>query len=125
MIRRIILTIVTVLLAVTYSSAVEMPKGHEKKTKALAENFIKCSKQGNYNKIYSSLRDIQKYQWKLEKEQVIQFHEDLNKAVQAECDRLGLGQDVKDSFKEVIESMFSMKLREDLEAASSNEASKE
>ena len=123
MIRKIALAIITIFLAISSASAVEMPDGHAKKTKALAENFIKHSRQGDYNKIYTSLRKIQKYQWKLEKEQIVQFYKDLHAAVQVECDRQGLSQDIKDSFKEVIDSMFSMKLREDLQTAASDETS--
>ena len=113
------------LLAVFTASAVEMPKGHELKTQKLAENFINCSKEGNYNKVYKSLRKIQKYQWQLEKEQIVQFYNDIHAAVQNECDRLGLNQEIKDNFRDVIDSMFSIKMREDLQAASSNEGSQE
>lgn len=123
--KRLIIGIVAVLTTATYLSAQEMPKGYEKKTKALAENFVECSREGNYNKVYHSLRKIQKYQLSLQKEQLVVFHEDLHTQVQSECDRLGLSQDIKDNFREVIESMFSMKLREDLEAASSNKASEQ
>lgn len=125
MMKQLINIFVAVLVTATCLSAQEMPKGYEKKTKALAENFVECSREGNYNKVYHSLRKIQKYQMTLQKEQLVIFHEDLHKEVQAECDRLELSQDIKDNFRDVIESMFSMKLREDLEAASSDKASEQ
>ena len=58
MIRKIALAIITIFVAISSASAVEMPEGHAKKTKALAENFIKHSRKGDYNKIYTSLRKI-------------------------------------------------------------------
>lgn len=59
------LLIIAGLLIATFSfnADAQKPKNYEKKTSQLADNLVKCSKEGNYNKTYNALRDIQKYEY--------------------------------------------------------------
>ena len=89
----------------------QMPKGYEKKTQALAENFVKCSKEGDYNKTYKALRDIQKYEFRLQKEELVTFYSDIHKAVSESCDRYGIGEEGKDQMWNIIDALFSDELK--------------
>ena len=106
--------IFTVLLfaLMCLSTAAQMPKGYEKKTTKLAENLVKCSKEGNYNKTYKALRDIQKYEFRLQKEQLVAFYSDLHENVSEACDKYGIDEDGKKSMWTIVDALFSDKLKE-------------
>ena len=72
------------------SAEAQLPKGYEAKTVKLAENLVKSSRGGNYNKTYKALRNIQKYEFRLQKEQLVTFYSDIHEAVSQACDRHGI-----------------------------------
>mgnify|MGYP003466018740 CR=1 FL=1 len=90
----------------------QYPKGYEAKTEKLAENFVKSSMSGNYNKTYQALRSIQKYEYRLTKEQLVAFYHDIHEAVAVSCDRHGIDSRGKDEMKVVIDALFSDELKE-------------
>ena len=80
----------TIALSLFFITAgAQGPEGYEDKTAKLADNFVKCSKEGNYNKTYKALRKIQKYEFRLDKDQLVTFYSDLHEAVCDACDRYG------------------------------------
>lgn len=87
-------------------------KSYDSKTKALAGHFVECSRSGNYNKTYLALRKIQKYQWKLEKEDLKEFYFGIHQAVADACDEQGISGDGKEEMRIVIDAMFSDELKE-------------
>lgn len=87
-------------------------KSYDSKTKDLAGHFVECSRSGNYNKTYLALRKIQKYQWKLEKEDLKEFYFGIHQAVADACDEQGISGEGKEEMRIVIDAMFSDELKE-------------
>ena len=96
------------------SAGAQLPKGYEAKTAKLAENLVKSSKEGNFDKTYKALRDIQKYEFRLQKEELVTFYSDIHEAVSEACGRHGLDEKGKIEMKAVIDALFSDKLKEEL-----------
>ena len=94
------------------SAAAQMPKGYEKKTAKLAENLVKCSKEGNYNKTYKALREIQKYEFRLQKEQLVTFYSDIHEEVSEACEKYGIDEKGKQDMWTIVDALFSDKLKE-------------
>lgn len=86
-------------------------KSYSSKTKALAEHFVECSRSGNYNKTYLALRKIQKHQWKLDKEDLMEFYGDIHAAVADACDAQGIDKTGKEEMWIIIDAMFSDELK--------------
>lgn len=107
--KKILAVIVFAMLCI--GAEAQMPKGYEKKTAALAENLVKCSKGGDYNKTYKALRDIQKYEFRLQKEELVTFYSDIHKAVSESCDRHGIGEEGKGQMWTIIDALFSDELK--------------
>ncbi len=94
------------------SAGAQLPKGYEEKTVKLAENLVKCSKGGNYNKTYHALRKIQKYEFRLQKDQLVTFYADIHEAVAEACEKYGIDENGKNEMKVIIDALFSDKLKE-------------
>lgn len=94
------------------SAAAQFPKGYEAKTARLAENLVKSSREGNYNKTYKALRDIQKYEFRLQKDQLVTFYIDIHEAVSQACDRHGVDEKGKNEMNVIIDALFSDNLKE-------------
>lgn len=94
------------------SAEAQLPKGYEAKTVKLAENLVKSSKEGNYNKTYKALRNIQKYEFRLQKEQLVTFYSDIHEAVSQACNRHGIDEKGKNEMKVIIDALFSDNLKE-------------
>ena len=104
--------LVIIVFALTCSIAhAEFPKGYKEKTAKLAENLVKCSKEGNYNKTYNALRKIQKYEYRLQKDELIVFYSDIHEVVAAACDRQGIDEKGKNEMKVIIDALFSDELK--------------
>ena len=102
---------IIVLSIFCLSAQAQFPKGYEAKTARLAENLVKNSKEGSYNKTYNALRNIQKYQYRLDKDQLIAFYSDIHEAVAQACDRNGIDEKGKDEMRVVIDALFSDELK--------------
>ena len=102
---------IIVLSIFCLSAQAQFPKGYEAKTARLAENFVRSSKEGSYNKTYNALRNIQKYQYRLDKDQLIAFYSDIHEAVAQACDRNGIDEKGKDEMRVVIDALFSDELK--------------
>lgn len=112
--KRIIMTLLMAAISVSAFDAQALPKGYEAKTARLAEKLVKCSKTGNYNKTYQALRNIQRYEYRLQsKEELIMFYNDIHDAVEQECDRQGIDAKGKAEMRVIVDSMFSDKLKEE------------
>ena len=94
------------------SAGAQLPKGYEAKTVKLAENLVKSSKEGSYIKTYSALRKIQKYEFRLQKNQLVTFYSDIHHAVSQACDRHGIDEKGKQEMKMIIDALFSDNLKE-------------
>ena len=90
----------------------QAPKGYESKTAKLAENLVKSSKEGSYNKTYQALRKIQKYEFRLQKDQLVAFYSDIHEAVAEACDRHGIDEKGKNEMKVIVDALFSDNLKE-------------
>lgn len=91
-----------------------LPKGYEAKTAKLAERLVESSVTGNYNKTYQALRNIQRYEYRLQsKEELMRFYNDIHNAVAGECDRKGIDAEGKAEMKAIVDALFSEKLREE------------
>ena len=108
--KKILTAIVFAMMCL--SAAAQMPKGYEKKTAKLAENLVKCSKDGNYNKTYKALRDIQKYEFRLQKEQLVTFYSDIHEEVSEACEKYGIDEKGKEDMWTIVDALFSDKLKE-------------
>ena len=105
----------TIALSLFFITAgAQGPEGYEDKTAKLADNFVKCSKEGNYNKTYKALRKIQKYEFRLDKDQLVTFYSDLHEAVCDACDRYRIDDDGKNEMKIIIDALFSDNLKESI-----------
>lgn len=94
------------------SASAQMPRGYEGKTERLAENLVKSSRSGSYNKTYHALRKIQKYEFRLQKDQLVTFYADLHAAVAEACDRYEIDEKGKNEMKVIIDALFSDNLKE-------------
>ena len=94
------------------SAGAQLPKRYEEKTVKLAENLVKSSKGGNYSKTYHALRQIQKYEYRLQKDQLVTFYSDIHSAVSQACDRYGIDEKGKNEMKVIIDALFSDNLKE-------------
>lgn len=110
--KRIILLIIT--LSMTISAAAQLPEGYDNKTAKLAENLVKASKKGSYNKTYNALRNIQKYEYRLDKEQLVRFYTDLHMAVDKACDTHGIEKEGKEEMRIIIDALFSDDLKSEI-----------
>lgn len=111
------LLIIAGLLIATFSfnADAQKPKNYEKKTSQLADNLVKCSKEGNYNKTYNALRDIQKYEYKLQKEDLVQFYKDFHKAVDNACNKYGIDEQGTAEMYTIVDALFSDELKKAVE----------
>lgn len=112
--KRLLLTIIVAVSCL--NAAAQLPKGYESKTARLAENLVNCSRKGNYNKTYHALRKIQKYEYRLDKDQLISFYSDIHDAVLRECIRQGLDENAQAEMKIIIDALFSDGLKEAVKA---------
>ena len=110
--KRILAIIVSTMFCICAHA--QFPKGYEAKTDRLAENFVKSSMSGNYNKTYQALRNIQKYEYRLTKDQLIAFYSDIHAAVAEACDRNGIDSKGKEEMKVIIDALFSDELKENI-----------
>lgn len=110
--KRVLIFITAVFFAITASA--QMPKGYEVKTERLAKNLVKCSKQGKYNKTYKALRNIQRYEYRLTKEQLFVFYEDIHSEVYKACNEYGLDETGKAEMKVIIDALFSDELKNEV-----------
>lgn len=108
--KRLLLTLI--IAASCFNAAAQLPKGYESKTARLAENLVTCSRKGNYNRTYHALRKIQKYEYRLNKDQLMIFYSDIHEAVLNECVRQGLDADSQAEMKMIIDALFSDGLKE-------------
>lgn len=108
-----ILAIIAFAMLCTIADA-QFPKGYEAKTVKLAENLVKSSKEGNYNKTYKALRSIQKYEFRLQKEQLVVFYSDIHEAVSDACDKHGIDENGKKEMEVIIDALFSDRLKESI-----------
>ena len=110
--KRIILLIISLSMAL--SAAAQLPKGYENKTEKRAENLVKASKEGNYNKTYNALRKIQRYEYRLDKEQLVKFYTDLHMAVDKACETHGIETEGKEEMRIIIDALFSDDLKSEI-----------
>ena len=94
------------------SAEAQLPKGYEAKTVKLAENLVKSSREGNYNKTYKALRNIQKYEFRLQKEQLVTFYSDIHEGVSEACEKYGIDEEGKETMWAIVDALFSDKLKE-------------
>lgn len=105
--------LMTFLLAVFLTGSQEdLPRGYETKTERLAENLVRCSKDGSYNRTYKALRKIQKYEFRLDKEELVRFYSDIHESVKKECIRQGLDEDAQEQMRIIIDALFSDELKQ-------------
>lgn len=107
--RRFISIIVASLSVL--SATAQIPAGYETKIVRLAEELVKCSKEGNYNRTYKSLRNIQKYEYRLEKNQLVRFYSDIHDSVERACDKYGIDSTGKHEMKIIVDALFSDELK--------------
>ena len=112
--KRIIITLLAILLSASFDASAQqpLPRGYEEKTVKLAENLVRHSKSGNYNKTYHALRQIQRYEWRLDKEQLMNFYSDIQQAVADACVRFDIDDKGKQEMKVIINALFSDELKE-------------
>ena len=97
--KKILTAIVFAMMCL--SASAQMPKGYEQKTAKLAENLVKCSKEGNYNKTY-----------RLQKEQLVTFYSDIHEGVSEACEKYGIDEEGKETMWAIVDALFSDKLKE-------------
>lgn len=108
--RLFILTAILISTA-TNAQAIKFSKSQEEKTVQLAENFVKYSKEGDYNKTYKVLRQIQKYEYRLDKTQLVSFYSDLHEAVADACNKYGITPAGKAEMTNIVNALFSKELK--------------
>lgn len=106
----LILAACIILGSSAFEADAQKPRNYEKKTTKLAENLIRHSKEGDYSKTYKALRNIQKYEFRLQKEDLMQFYTDIHAAVEAACERFGIDEQGKTEMKPIIDALFSYEL---------------
>lgn len=99
------------------SPSSQFPEGYENKTARLAEELVSCSIEGDYAKTYNAMRRIQKYEYRLDKDQLVTFYSDLHKAVEKSCDKHGIDENGKKEMKVIVDALFS----DDLKSAVTHE----
>lgn len=109
--KRIILTLITLVFTVSLASAEVPHSEYLYKTQQLADEFVKCSMEGNYKKTYKAIRKIQKFVQRLDNEQIFDFIEDIDTAVAKSCDKYGLENMSTDGLKEVVYAILPEKLK--------------
>lgn len=110
--RIIFLMICLVMGSMSYQAEAQKPKDYKEKTVKLADEFVKHSKEGNYNKTYKALRNIQKYEFRLQKEELVSFYTDIHKAVDEACEKYGIDETGHQELQVVIDALFSDELKE-------------
>lgn len=110
--KRIIAIIILGMLC--YSASAQLPNGYEEKTEKLANALVRCSKEGNYKKTYKALRNIQKYEFRLQKEQLVQFYSDIHESVSEACEKYGIDENGKKEMSAIIDALFSDRLKEEV-----------
>ena len=111
--KKILLIVIGVFIAVHgFNADAQKPKNYEKKTVQLADNLVKYSKEGNYNKTYNALRNIQKYEYKLQKHDLVQFYTDLRKAVENACYKYSIEEDGKGEMLTIVDALFTDELKQ-------------
>ncbi len=107
--KRLVSVVAASFIALSLHAA--LPDGYRQKTAKLAENLVRCSKEGNYSRTYKALRNIQKYEYRLEKDQLVVFYADIHDAVDKACDRHGVDSAGKAEMKVIIDALFSDELK--------------
>ena len=95
-----------------FHAGAQQPDGYAEKTAKLAENLVRSSKEGNYNKTYKAIRNIQKYEFRLQKDQLVTFYSDIHTAVSEACEKHGIDENGKKEMWAIIDALFSDKLKE-------------
>lgn len=108
--KRLLATIILGLLC--FFAEAQQPKDYETKTVRLAEALVKSSKEGNYDKTYKAIRNIQKYEFRLDKDQLVTFYSDIHEAVSEACEKYGIDENGKKEMWTIIDALFSDKLKE-------------
>lgn len=112
--KRLFITLSIIILSALATDMQALPKGYEAKTARLAERLVSSSLTGNYNRTYQALRNIQKYEYRLQsKEDLLRFYTDIHDAVAEECDRKGIDAEGKAEMKVIVDALFSDRLREE------------
>lgn len=114
--KKIAFIVTCILLAVNvFDADAQKPKNYEKKTTQLADDLVKCSKEGNYNKTYNALRNIQKFEYKLQKEDLVDFYKDFHKAVDNACNKYGIDEQGTAEMYTIVDALFSDELKKAIE----------
>lgn len=100
--KRIALTLITLVFTASLALAEVPHSEYLFKTQQLADEFVKCSMEGNYKKTYKAIRKIQKFVQRLDNEQIFDFIEDIDTAVGKSCSKYGLEEMSTDGLKEVV-----------------------
>lgn len=112
--KKFFITLSIAVLSMLATDMQALPKGYEAKTARLAEKLVTSSRTGNYSKTYQALRNIQRYEYRLQnKEELMRFYNDIHTAVAGECDRQGIDAKGKAEMKVIVDALFSDKLREE------------
>lgn len=110
--KRIIIIISLALLCC--STYAQLPADYQEKTEKLADALVKSSKEGNYNKTYKALRNIQKYEFRLQKDQLVRFYSDIHESVAEACEKYGIDENGKKEMRVIVDALFSDKLKEEV-----------
>ena len=103
---------ILILGLLCFCAEAQQPKGYAEQTARLAENLVRSSKEGNYNKTYKAIRNIQKYEFRLQKDQLVDFYSDIHEAVSEACEKHGIDENGKKEMWTIIDALFSDKLKE-------------
>ena len=57
------------------------------------------------------MRKIQKYEYRLQKDELVVFYSDIHEAVADACDRQGIDQKGKNEMRVIIDALFSDELK--------------
>lgn len=113
--KKVILILLFAAASVISNGIHATPKGYESKTARLAEQLVKNSLTGNYNKTYKALRNIQRYEYRLDKKTLVKFYTDIHEAVARECDAQGIDAEGKAEMSVIVDALFSDKLKEEVQ----------
>lgn len=103
---------ILILGLLCFCAEAQQPKGYEEKTVKLAEALVKSSKEGNFDKTYKAIRKIQKYEFRLQKDQLVTFYSDIHEAVSEACEKYGIDENGKKEMWTIVDALFSDKLKE-------------
>lgn len=109
--KRLFILTAILLSTITFAQNSRVTKSQEEKTIQLAENFVKYSKEGDYNKTYKALRQIQKYEYRLDKNQLVSFYSDLHTAVAEACNRYNISPAGQSEMTNIVNALFSQDLK--------------